>query len=90
MGVDPLTPHPNEVRLIAPAGSVVVLIVGGRVFAGLLGGWIGDAIGYNVSRRKLAVEWEAYERERAQHMAGAAQAPDAATAAAGAAQIEGA
>jgi len=72
------------------AGSVVVLIVGGRVFAGLLGGWIGDAIGYDVSRRKLAVEWEAYERERAQRLTGAAPAPVAGDAAAPAAQTEGA
>ncbi|HYM16453.1 MAG TPA: zinc ribbon domain-containing protein [Dehalococcoidia bacterium] len=41
-----------------------VLIVGGRVFAGLLGGWIGDQIGYDYAQRKLAVEWEAYERDR--------------------------
>jgi hypothetical protein len=44
--------------------SVVVLIVGGRIFAGILGGWIGDQVGYNYAQRKLAVEWEAYEGER--------------------------
>jgi hypothetical protein len=48
------------------AAATAVLIVGGRVFAGLLGGWIGDSIGYNFAQRKLAVEWEAYEHERAQ------------------------
>ena len=31
-----------------------VLIVGGRVFAGLLGGWIGDQVGYDYAHRKLA------------------------------------
>ena len=41
-----------------------MLIVGGRIFAGILGGWIGDQIGYNYAHRKLAVEWDAYERER--------------------------
>ncbi|MHB8375570.1 MAG: hypothetical protein ACYDEB_01250 [Dehalococcoidia bacterium] len=46
------------------AGATALLIVGGRVFAGILGGWIGDSIGYEVAHRKLAVEWQAYERER--------------------------
>jgi hypothetical protein len=41
-----------------------VFIVGGRVLAGLLGGWIGDAVGYAYARRKLAEEWTAYEAER--------------------------
>ena len=46
------------------AAATVVLIVGGRVFAGILGGWIGDSIGYDVAHRKLAIEWAEYERER--------------------------
>jgi hypothetical protein len=46
--------------------ATAVFIVGGRVFAGLLGGWIGDNIGYDYARRKLAEEWAAYEREREQ------------------------
>jgi hypothetical protein len=29
----------------ALAGATAVLLVGGRIFAGILGGWIGDAIG---------------------------------------------
>jgi hypothetical protein len=41
-----------------------VFIVGGRIFAGLLGGWIGDNIGYDYAQRKLAVEWAEYERVR--------------------------
>ena len=45
--------------------SVVVLIVGGRVFAGILGGWIGDAIGYDYAQRKLVEEWREYDRDRA-------------------------
>jgi hypothetical protein len=47
-----------------------VLIVGGRIFAGLLGGWIGDSIGYEHAQRKLAVEWAAYEREREERLRG--------------------
>jgi hypothetical protein len=46
------------------AFATAVFIVGGRVFAGLLGGWIGDNIGYDYARRKLAVEWADYERAR--------------------------
>ena len=68
------------------AAATAVLIVGGRIFAGILGGWIGDAIGYNVSRRKLAIEWEAYERERAQRLGVAPQAARPADAAATAAE----
>jgi hypothetical protein len=44
--------------------ATVVLLVGGRVFAGLLGGWIGDDIGYRYARRKLVEEWAEYERAR--------------------------
>lgn len=44
--------------------ALVVLIVGGRVMAGLLGGWLGDSLGYNFAQRKLAEEWGAYEAER--------------------------
>jgi hypothetical protein len=44
--------------------ATIVLLVGGRVLAGILGGWIGDAIGYRYAHRKLAEEWSSYERER--------------------------
>lgn len=44
--------------------ATLVLLVGGRVFAGILGGWIGDDIGYRYARRKLAEEWPEYERWR--------------------------
>lgn len=46
------------------AGATAVFIVGGRVFAGLLGGWIGDDVGYRYARRKLALEWYEFEAER--------------------------
>ena len=44
--------------------ATLVLLVGGRVFAGILGGWIGDNVGYNYAHRKLIDEWHEYERER--------------------------
>jgi hypothetical protein len=44
--------------------ATVVLIVGGRVLAGLLGGWIGDNIGFEYAHKKLVEEWRQYERER--------------------------
>jgi hypothetical protein len=47
------------------AAATAVFIVGGRVFAGLLGGWLGDNVGYSYAQRKLAVEWAEYERARA-------------------------
>ncbi|MEX2225388.1 MAG: zinc ribbon domain-containing protein [Dehalococcoidia bacterium] len=46
------------------AGATAVFIVGGRIFAGLLGGWIGDSIGYDFAHRRLVNEWHDYERER--------------------------
>jgi len=44
--------------------ATIVLLVGGRVLAGLLGGWIGDNVGYDYARRKLLLEWEDFERQR--------------------------
>ncbi|HZP56819.1 MAG TPA: hypothetical protein VFC53_04605 [Dehalococcoidia bacterium] len=49
--------------------ATAVLIIGGRIFAGILGGWIGDSIGYDFAQRRLAEEWADYERERAQESA---------------------
>jgi hypothetical protein len=46
------------------AFATVVLLIGGRVFAGILGGWIGDSIGYNYAHRKLVDEWHEYEQQR--------------------------
>jgi rRNA maturation protein Nop10 len=64
------------------AGATAALIIGGRVFAGILGGWIGDQIGYDYAHRKLIVEWQTYEQERAARLGGArADAPDASAAA---------
>ena len=54
-----------EANLWLLAGATAVFIVGGRVFAGLLGGWIGDNLGYEYAQRKLAEDWAAYERQRA-------------------------
>lgn len=44
--------------------SIVVLLVGGRVLAGVLGGIVGDNLGYRYARRKLAEDWAAYEASR--------------------------
>ncbi len=46
------------------AFATLVLMVGGRVFAGILGGWIGDNVGYNYAHGKLVAEWHEYERQR--------------------------
>lgn len=46
------------------AGATAVLLIGGRIFAGILGGWIGDAIGYDYAHKRLVLEWQVYERER--------------------------
>jgi hypothetical protein len=44
--------------------ATVFLLVGGRVFAGLLGGWIGDNVGFEYSRKKLIAEWHEFEQQR--------------------------
>jgi ABC-type multidrug transport system fused ATPase/permease subunit len=50
--------------------DIVLLFVASRVLAGLLGGFVGDELGYRYARRKLAGEWQAYESERdARHSA---------------------
>ncbi|MCH8161034.1 MAG: zinc ribbon domain-containing protein [Chloroflexi bacterium] len=40
--------------------DIVLLFVSARVLAGLLGGYIGDEVGYTYARRKLAEDWDAY------------------------------
>ena len=46
------------------AFATLVLMVGGRVFAGVLGGWIGDNIGYSYAHKKLVAEWHEYAEQR--------------------------
>lgn len=62
--------------------ATVFLLVGGRVFAGLLGGWIGDNVGYDYSRKKLVLEWREFEQQRESRprVAGASDAARAGTA----------
>lgn len=44
--------------------TIVFLFISARVFAGLLGGFVGDELGFRYARRRLAEEWRAYEAER--------------------------
>ncbi len=37
--------------------ATVVFLVGSRVFAGIIGGYIGDEIGYRYGHKKLAEDW---------------------------------
>lgn len=53
--------------------ATIVFLVGSRVLAGLLGGFVGDELGYSYGRRKLAEEWN-------QHLAQREGGRDAATA----------
>ena len=43
--------------------NIVLLFVSARALAGLLGGFIGDEVGYSYARRKLSDDWEAYEEQ---------------------------
>ena len=44
--------------------NIVLLFVAARVLAGLIGGFIGDELGYRYARRRLIEEWHAYEAKR--------------------------
>ena len=44
--------------------NIVLLFVLSRVLAGLLGGFIGDEVGFRYARGKLAEEWATYEADR--------------------------
>ncbi len=45
--------------------ATLILFITARVFAGLLGGWIGDSVGYEKAHAKLVIEWHEFERARA-------------------------
>ena len=44
--------------------ATLFLLVGGRVLAGIFGGWIGDNVGYEYAHKKLVVEWAELEERR--------------------------
>ena len=44
--------------------DIALLFVLARGLAGLLGGFVGDELGFRYARRKLAEEWRAYEEGR--------------------------
>ncbi len=46
------------------AADTLLLFVLARGLAGLIGGWIGDEVGFRYARRKLAEDWLAYEADR--------------------------
>ena len=45
--------------------DIVLLFVLSRALAGIIGGYIGDELGYKYARSKLAEDWDAYEAEHA-------------------------
>ena len=44
--------------------NIVALFVLSRVLAGLIGGFVGDEVGFRYAHRKLVEEWAVYEAER--------------------------
>ena len=46
--------------------DIVLLFVAARVLAGLIGGFVGDELGYRYARNKLVEEWHAYNASRAE------------------------
>ena len=50
--------------IAATIAYVIILLVGGRVLAGVLGGYYGDRIGFEHARSKLRERWAAWVEER--------------------------
>ncbi len=44
--------------------DIALLFILSRGLAGLLGGFVGDVVGFRYARRKLIEEWQEYEAER--------------------------
>lgn len=44
--------------------ATVIFLAGSRLLAGILGGIVGDEIGFRVANRRLAEEWARYVQER--------------------------
>ena len=57
-------PYLREHLIWATIVYAAVLIVGGRVLAGVLGGYYGDRIAYERARGRLREEWAAWVAER--------------------------
>jgi hypothetical protein len=49
--------------------DIVLLFVGARVLAGLIGGYVGDEVGYRYARDKLIEEWRAFASAREERRA---------------------
>lgn len=58
-------PYLRERLLAATIVYGVILLIGSRGFAGVLGGYYGDRIGYERARRTLLADWAAWVEERA-------------------------
>jgi hypothetical protein len=51
--------------------DIVILVVASRFFAAILGGALGDEVGYRFARRRLAREWREFaEKRRKQELPG--------------------
>jgi hypothetical protein len=50
--------------------DIAILIIGSRVFAAILGGVIGDEVGYRFAQRRLAKEWAEFTARRDKAPAG--------------------
>ncbi|MEE8337385.1 MAG: hypothetical protein V3R95_04940 [Dehalococcoidia bacterium] len=58
-------PYLRERLLAATIVYGVILLIGSRGFAGVLGGYYGDRIGYERARRTLLADWATWVEERA-------------------------
>ena len=59
-----VVPYLRANLIAATVAYAVVLLVGGRVLAGLIGGYWGDRVAYARARRRLLERWEAWTAAR--------------------------
>jgi hypothetical protein len=57
-------PYFRENLIAATIAYAIILLVGGRVLAGVVGGYYGDRIGYERARRALRERWAEWVVER--------------------------
>lgn len=57
-------PYFRNNLISATIAYALILLIGGRILAGVIGGYYGDRIGYSRARQKLREDWEIWAAKR--------------------------
>lgn len=57
-------PYFRSNLISATIAYALILLIGGRILAGVIGGYYGDRIGYSRARQKLREDWETWAAKR--------------------------